>query len=131
MDPDDDRWTALALGEPTSPEAVEALGRDPEAREEVARTRAVATLLTAMYREQRRPRRRVRPWVLVAAAAMVAVFALWAWRLDRQSAAVTQAVARRAMPAVRAPSPAPVPAENVPLVGDIPGGQIVITTETE
>ncbi len=120
MDSDDDRWTALALGEPTSPEVVDALSRDPEAREEVARTRAMATLLTAMYREERRPRRRARPWVLAAVAAMAAVFALWAWRLDRRSAAATQAVTRRAMPAVQ-----------VRVAGEIPGTQIVITTECE
>jgi hypothetical protein len=120
MDADDPRWTALALGEPATPDDVEALGRDAAAREALARTRSMARLLTAMYREERRPRRRVRPWLLVAAAAMAAVVALWTWRLDRQSAAEMQATARRRVPAVRVRS-----------AGGIPGAQINITNECE
>lgn len=127
MNADEPRWTALALGEPATPDDLAALAHDAAAREELARTRAMARLLTAMYREERRPRRRARPWLL-AAAALVALVALWAWRLDRDSATMMQHEARRATPAVRV-HPARA-TEATPAGGD-QGAHIIVGHECE
>jgi hypothetical protein len=116
---DDPRWTALALGEPAPDELIDALSRDPDAREEVARTRALGHLLTAMYREERRPRRSARPWLLVAAAAVLALVALWTLRNGGTAPPTGN---REGIPMRSRPSPA---------AGEIQGSQIVITNELE
>lgn len=98
MDRDDPSWTALALGEAAPGAVIDALGRDPDARDEVARTRTMAQLMRAMYREARRPRRSVRPWVLAAAAALRALAALWTLRPLHGPQGPAPAVARRGSP---------------------------------